>query len=367
MAQRLRVGVIGCGLVAQVKHLPLLAELPERYELAAVCDLAPVVVEACRRRWGVARGFTRWQELLDEPLDAVWVLTGGSHAPIAAAAARAGLHVFIEKPLCLSSAEGRELLAEVEASGVTAMVGYMKRHDPAYPVLAEALASMGELRLVRATTLEAPLEPYVAHRELVSGELPEALVAELRADDRERVGRAIGEVDELTWRTYRSVLLDSVVHDLNTLRGLLGEPDLMHAQIHDHGVIVSLRFGRTPCVLTWTDLPGLTRYEQEFVFYGPAERAALTFGSPFLRDQPARLWFEGGEPGTVRSWHRDQVVSFQDPFKLEVVAFHEAVASGRQPLNTVADALRDVELCERIVAAHLARGGLPSPVGGSLR
>jgi predicted dehydrogenase len=367
MGERLRVGVVGCGLIAQVKHLPLLSELHDRYEVAAVCDLSPEVVDACQRRHRVPRGFTRWQELLAAPLDAVWVLTGGSHAPIAAAAARAGRHVFVEKPLCLSSAEGRELVAEVEASGVTAMVGYMKRHDPAYQALAEALARFGDLRLVRATILEAPLRPYVAHRELVSGELPPALLAELRADDRERVRRAIGEVDEPVWRTYRSVLLESLVHDLNALRGLLGEPDeLVHAEIHGHGVVASLRFGATPCVLTWTDLPDLARYEQEYAFYGSGERAGLRFGSPFLRDQPARLWFEGGDPGTVRSWRRDEVVSYEDPFKLELVAFHEAVRSGRPPPTTVADALRDVELCERIVAAHLARrADAPAPVGGA--
>jgi predicted dehydrogenase len=363
MGDRLRVGVVGCGLVAQVKHLPLLEQLHEQYELTAVCDLSPEVVDACRRRHQVPRGFTRWQELLEQPLDAVWVLTGGSHAPIVAAAARAGLHVFVEKPLCLSSAEGRELLDEVEASGVTVMVGYMKRHDPAYRALAEALAGFDDLRLVRATTLEAPIRPYVAHRGLVAGRLPPELVAELRADDRERVRRAIGEVDEPTWRAYRSVLLDSLVHDLNTLRGLLGEPDeLAYAQLHAHGVIASLRFGTTPCALTWTDLPGLARYQQEFAFYGSDRRAVLAFGSPFLRDQAARLSFEGGDPGTVRSWRRDEVVSHEDPFKLELLAFHEAVASGLQPQATVADALRDVELCERIVAAHLAGRAAP-PAG----
>jgi predicted dehydrogenase len=355
VGDRLRVGVIGCGLVAQTKHLPLLSELHERYELTAVCDLSPGVVEACRQRHHVQHGFTRWEELLEQSLDAVWVLTGGSHAPIVAAAARAGLHVFVEKPLCFSSAEGRELLDEVGASGITAMVGYMKRHDPAYRALADALARFGDLRLVRATTLEAPLHPYVAHRALVAGRLPPALVAELQADDRDRVRRAIGEVDEPTWRAYRSVLLDSLVHDLNTLRGLLGEPDeLTHAELHDHGVVASLRFGATPCVLTWTDLPGLARYEQEFAFYGSDQRAVLAFGSPFLRDQAARLSFQGGDPGTVRSWHRDELISHEDPFKLELLAFHEAVTSGREPLTTIADALRDVELCERIVATHLA-------------
>jgi predicted dehydrogenase len=47
------------------------------------------------------------------------VLTSGNHAPIAVAAAQAGLHVFTEKPMCFSAAEGREMVAAAEQAGVT--------------------------------------------------------------------------------------------------------------------------------------------------------------------------------------------------------------------------------------------------------
>jgi predicted dehydrogenase len=351
---RLRVGVVGCGFIAQVKHLPLLRELPDRYELAALCDLSEEVVRACAQRFGVERTFTSWEDLLAEPLDAVWVLTGGSHAPIVTAAAKAGLHAFIEKPLCFSTAEGRELVAEVRAAGVHAMVGYMKRYDPAYRQLAQGLSRLDDLRLVRVTTLEAPQEPYVAHLPLIAGKLPDGLVQELRADDLQRLRRAIGDVDELTERTYRIVLLDSLVHELNTLRGLLGEPDSIEwAEIHPHGVNAALRFDGVPCTLSWIDLPGLAHYEQEFAFYGPAARAALTFSSPFLPNVPGRLTLEGGKPGTARAWRQVETVSYEDPFKLELLEFHDMVARDLEPLTTVEDALRDVELCERIVRRHL--------------
>lgn len=350
---RLRVGIVGCGLIAQVKHLPLLRDLPDHYELVALCDLSPEVVRTCAQRFGVERTCTSWQDLLTEPLDAVWVLTGGSHAPIVSAAAQAGLHAFVEKPLCFSAAEGRELLDDVRGAGVHAMVGYMKRYDPAYRRLNEELSHLDDLRLVRVTTLEAPLEPYVAHLPLVTGKLPEGLLAELRADDRERVRRAIGDVDELTSRTYRAVLLDSMVHELNALRGLLGEPQVDWAEIHQHGVNAVLRFGQLPCTLSWIDLPGLAHYVQEFAFYGAGARAALELTSPFLPNVPGRLHLEGGEPGTSRAWRRVETVSYEDPFKQELLEFHHAVARDVEPLTTVADALRDVELCERIVHSHL--------------
>src|SRR5438132_10000551 len=87
MAGRLRVGVIGCGLIAQVMHLHYLRELADRFEIAAVCDVSDEVRSACAREYGVPEQFASWQELLTRSLDAVLVLTSGSHAPIAVAAA----------------------------------------------------------------------------------------------------------------------------------------------------------------------------------------------------------------------------------------------------------------------------------------
>ena len=75
-AARIRVGVVGCGLIAQVMHLPYLAELSDRFELVAVCDLSPAG-QGLAERYGVQFAFTAWEELLGRRLDAVLVLTVG--------------------------------------------------------------------------------------------------------------------------------------------------------------------------------------------------------------------------------------------------------------------------------------------------
>ena len=139
MRQRLRVGVVGCGVIAQVMHLPHLRELDDEYELAAVCDISTTAAEACMREFGADRAVSQWQELLDMQLDAVLVLTSGSHAPVAIAAAESGAHVFVEKPMCLSPAEGSAMIEAANRAGVTLMVGTMKRYDPAYERLLELL------------------------------------------------------------------------------------------------------------------------------------------------------------------------------------------------------------------------------------
>src|SRR3984885_10989912 len=139
VAERTRVGVIGCGLIAQVMHIPYLAELSDRFELTALCDLRPGVAAACAERYGVGAVSTRCEELLAMPLDAVVIATSGDHAPIAIEAARAGLHVLVEKPMALSSADAERMVQAGEGGGVCLMVGTMKRYDPAYERLSELL------------------------------------------------------------------------------------------------------------------------------------------------------------------------------------------------------------------------------------
>jgi predicted dehydrogenase len=354
---RVRVGVVGCGLIAQVIHLPYLRELPELYEIAALCDLSTPLVERVGAEYGVDRLFQHWGDMLDcSRLDAVLLLTSGSHAPAAVAASQAGLHVFTEKPMCLSSEEGVRMVRAARDAGRQLMVGYMKRYDPAFARLEREVAVLDDLRLVRATTLESALEPYVAHYPLrrAAGAPADAL-ERLRADDEARVDRALGPVSGLARRSFRWVLLDSLVHELNLLRAALGEPDrLEFADLGEHHVTIVLDFGRAQCVVCWVDLPGIARYQQEFAFYAPQRRISLTFPSPFLRSMPTELVVEGGEPGSARSWRTTETVSYEEAFKRELIEFHGCVVEGREPRTTGADGLRDVVLCEAIVASHEA-------------
>jgi predicted dehydrogenase len=199
VGQRLRVGVVGCGVIAQVMHLPHLRELQDEYELAAVCDVSTAAAEACMREFGAGQAVTQWQELLDMRLDAVLVLTSGSHAPVAIAAAEAGTHVFVEKPMCLSPAEGRAMIDAADRAGVHLMVGTMKRYDPAYQRLLELLPEVDDLRLVRVTTLESPFEPYVRHYPLVSpNDVPASVLEAFREDDSRRLQDALPGADEET-------------------------------------------------------------------------------------------------------------------------------------------------------------------------
>src|SRR5262245_18613688 len=98
----IRVGVIGCGTIAQIAHLPYLQELRDRFTIGALCDVVPGTLAAVGEKYGVpahAR-FEDYRELCAGDLvDAVMVCTSGSHVPPAIAALQAGKSVIAEKPL----------------------------------------------------------------------------------------------------------------------------------------------------------------------------------------------------------------------------------------------------------------------------
>jgi predicted dehydrogenase len=355
--------VVGCGFVAQVMHLHYLQELHEEYEVTVLCDLSDRALDAAGRLFPAAKRVKRWQDATAEPLEAVLILTPGSHEPVAIAAAEAGLHVFVEKPLCFSVHEANRIVDAVERSGTRLMVGYMKRYDPAYEELSRRLRP-DQLVFARVTTLESPPEPYVAHYPLARGGLDPALLAELIADDEERVTAAIGIDDPVVRRAYRVVLLDSMVHELNAVRALLGEPTelrFVHVWGDAAGLTAAFAFASVECVFTWVDLPGIARYEQNFSFYAPDERATLSFPSPFLRSMPTQLVLEGGEPRTGSSWRTVQTLSYEEAFKRELQEFHACIVDDREPRTPGRDALRDVALCQSIIRSLVEGRPVSSP------
>src|SRR2546423_15290198 len=105
-------------------HLHYLRELSDRFEIAAVCDLSRTVVDSVGEAYGVGHRFTDWTAMLEVPLDAVLVLTTGSHEPMAGAAAQARRPVFIAKAIAPSAAAGPRIVAARQKAGVRLLVGF---------------------------------------------------------------------------------------------------------------------------------------------------------------------------------------------------------------------------------------------------
>jgi predicted dehydrogenase len=360
---RLRVGVVGAGVIAQVMHLHYLSELSDRFEVTAICDIVADNARACAGRYGIGAAYSDWQEMIAAPLDAVLVLTSGSHAPIAIAAAQAGRHVFVEKPMCFSVAEGKAMVTAADEAGVTLMVGYPKRYDLAYTRFAQHAAELDDARLLRVTTMESPLRPYIAHYSLLPpARLDEDVAGRLLAASEASISAAIGSADDLERRVYAGVLLDTLVHEINAVRGLLGEPDqLDYVDLSERNVTVMLRFGDLRAAIHWIDLPGIARYHMEFSLYAPDRRITLDFPSPFLRNEPTSLITEGGDVGTARSWRSEELIGYESAFRRELEAFHTCATTGAVPVTSGRDGLADIALCQAIITCHRLGRPVASP------
>ena len=143
----LRIGLLGCGPIAQFAHLPAL-DTADNVELAAICDGAEDLLHAVGRRAGVEKLYTEYDRLLkDSDVEAVLIAVSDAfHVPLAIDALRAGKHVLVEKPLGTRSQECLELAGVVEQTRLKLQIGSMKRHDPgidfAHSFVAERLGQV---------------------------------------------------------------------------------------------------------------------------------------------------------------------------------------------------------------------------------
>lgn len=141
---KIKVAVFGCGAIAQRRHIPEYAN-NENVELVAFADPVKERAEEMAAQYG-GKAYTDYEELLkNEKLDAVSVCTPNYlHAPMTIAAANAGLHVLVEKPMATTAEEGEQMIEAARKNGVYLMVGHNQRLMPPH-VKAKEILDSGKL------------------------------------------------------------------------------------------------------------------------------------------------------------------------------------------------------------------------------
>jgi predicted dehydrogenase len=352
--------VIGLGAVAQAVHLPLIAKHPELFETSALCDLSPSACARLADRLGVERRFASASELIEAgDLDAVAILTSGSHGELAAAAARAGLAVFCEKPLAYTLAEA-DALAALEPR---LMLGYMKLYDPAVERARQLLAGRPAPRAVDVTVLHPPDEPQLAHAALPPRptDVESALLDQLDAAESAAVARALGDVPADLGRRYSGTLLGSVVHDLAVIRYLVGGPlTLEHADAWEHSVALDARLpGGALVSIRWHYLERYPAYREEVRVHDDDGTIALTFPAPYLLHAPTVLTVVDGDGDGER---RSESRWTAEAFERQWVAFADFARGGAAPRAGIAEGREDIVACQAATALIAARKG--TVIGG---
>jgi predicted dehydrogenase len=345
----LRVGVVGCGQIAQIMHLPFLAELPQ-FRVTAVCDLSPTVVEAVGERFGVPFRTVDYTEVVSrEDVDAVAILTM-EHAEIAIAAAEAGKHLFIEKPLGFSLAEADGIIAAAERAGVTAMIGYMKRYDPGYEYGAARMQAMRDVRLIRVHDFAGDFTVHPPLFTLVTGDdLSPMLLAERQAVIDATMRQALGPDHANLFGLYGMVLM-LASHDLAILRGAFGAPSgvCYSDAISESKILSILDYGPgRRCVFEAGVGSEHLWWDEQLTAYGKRECVEIAFPNPYVLYAPTVVTIRENEAGSpIR---KEIPVSHQEAFRREWQHFVECVRDGAQPRTNLADARADIELAIEMV------------------
>lgn len=138
MDEPLRFAIVGCGVISPI-HALSLQELPAA-KLVAVCDIIPQKAEALANRYG-ADAYGDYEAMFKrDDIDVVLVLTpSGLHAPVGIAAAQAGKHVIVEKPIDVRLDKAQALVDACRTAGVVLSCISQHRFDPAIQALKAAV------------------------------------------------------------------------------------------------------------------------------------------------------------------------------------------------------------------------------------
>lgn len=153
--------LIGAGRAGMIHGLNFLNRVPGA-KMTAVCDAALEVAKNSAEQLGLTTYFTDYREALKlSEVDAVIVVSPTNlHKEIVVAAARAGKHVFCEKPMAIDEMQCQEMIDACEKAGVKLQIGFMRRHDASFKSAKTQLEAgeIGELVMVRSCT-RGPSKP----------------------------------------------------------------------------------------------------------------------------------------------------------------------------------------------------------------
>ena len=166
MSRKLRIGVIGAGRIGKLHSNNLATRVPNA-ELAAISDVYEPAAKELAEKLGVPNYYNDYHKILEDPtIDAVFICSStDTHSPISIEAAKAGKHIFCEKPIDHDLDKIKAVLEEVKKAGVKYQVGFNRRFDRNFKHVHEVVQSggIGDVQIVKVTSRdpEAPPLSYV--------------------------------------------------------------------------------------------------------------------------------------------------------------------------------------------------------------
>jgi predicted dehydrogenase len=328
-------------------HLPHVRAMPE-FALRAVCDISRVNLDHVSARYAPPLATADYHEVLADPTVEAVIVATYEHGEIALAAARAGKHVLIEKPLAFTPAEATAIADAVAEADVVGLVGYMKRYDPAFERFLAETAGLGRIRSARVHDLAGRFDRHHGIYDVSrASDLDPALMRATAARIEEQIRGALGaDAGDRHGLLHSLLMLGS--HDLAVLRAAFGRiasvpfadtdgDDNVRAMVRtERGVLIELTVG-IGARYGWWD---------EWIGVQDDERAVrLDFPYPYLPNEPGAVSVRTGAERT------EAASPYSSAFRRELEHWSACIRLGAAPLTPIADAVADVEAAYDIVRA----------------
>lgn len=355
--EKVKIGVVGCGAIAQVHHLPNLTSLQNEYEVAIVCDVSPSAAKYAAETWHVPNQVTDYQDLLVSDVDAVLLCQSDPKSQVAVETLNAGKHLFIEKPMCFSLEETQAIIDANKKAGTVGQVGYMKVYDPAFELAHQEVQNMDKIRFVQINHLHPRNELHLKQFHLEQfDDFPEGSFEKLQAARKAARQEAIGDVEPHVERAF-FMLAGSMIHDLYGLRFMMGVPiRVVSTEIwkEGQGLTTILEYANgARCASTWIDLPDLWDFRETLEIFGDEKRVMLSYPTGFSRGILSELTVQGIDD-TGRPYRNQPAVDWESAFVRELRHFHECITQGTPSKTSVESARDDISLIIDIIECYKA-------------
>jgi predicted dehydrogenase len=352
---KVRLGYVGCGFMAQKVHIPNFASI-DGCELAAVAEVREDIRESVADRYGIPTRYAHHLELAqDKDIDAVAVSAASTlQGELAIDLLKAGKPVFMEKPMATTVEAARRILDAEREGGARLMIAYMKRYDAGNIVARDTIRAfresgeIGPVTYVRAhgfcgdwtANIDTPMDQSAEDKPPAPGGVPD-WVPENRAR------RYLGFLQQYT-------------HNINLVRWLLDAGDDARcriADLDDDGIsgTTILQVAGARVVLESGSVSYYSWDEHTQVFF---REGWVKTSSPslLLKNVPASVEVYRGKPTPVTACPIPSP-AWTWSYKNEAVHFIEKVKSGEPFDSSAQDTATDVRLYEEIYRDFLTRRG----------
>jgi predicted dehydrogenase len=348
---KVKIGFVGVGNMGQCAHLRNYATLPD-CEVVAIAEIRPELGRKVAARYGVPHVYRTHDEMLAaEKLDGIVSAQPFSrHGILMPELLKAGVPLFIEKPLASSIEVGEKILHAIKDSGTWVMVGYHKRSDPA-TIFAKAeierLRASGEVGGMRYVRILMPAGDWIAagFTELIrTGESYPQLESDPPASD----------MDGATYGKYVS-FVNYYIHQVNMLRHLLGEPyRVTHAD--PSGVILVGRSNSgIACTIEMSPYQTTVDWQESALVAFQRGYVKIEFPAPVALNRPGRVEIFRDPSDKVTPQTIIPQLPWVHAMRQQAMNFVKAIRGEAKPPCGPEEAFEDLKVAREYIRLHTGR------------